>query len=155
MKIFKIIVCAEIVVFVFILGGITFGDNFPYKRIGNTNFYLIESYAISKDGHPLACLYYKYDNAYEGVRMSGFPLYIMWNEDYIITKNYDGKKNKIISYNIIESLQTDKSYMPVKVYEFSTKSAYHIALRNLGIDEKKINCTDNHLPWFSIFDLNR
>lgn len=149
MKIFRTFFCMGLIVFFVIIAPITLGENLQYKRIGNTNFYLMETYAISKEGLPLANLYYKYDDSetYEGVCMYGYPLYIMWNSDYVITKNYDGNHSKIISYNIIRVYQSKSTNKPFKVYEFLTKSAYYIGLHNLGIDEQILKCTDNNIPW--------
>lgn len=149
MKLFKTTFYTGGIIIIFIIISIAFGDNLRYKRIGNTNFYLMETYAISKEGFPLASLFYKHDSTeiYEGVCMSGYPLYIMWNSDFIITKNYDGNHRKIINYNIIEIIHSNVSQNSFKVYEFSTKSRYHIALSNYGIDEQNLEHTDNNISW--------
>ncbi len=63
------------------------GDINQYKRIGETHFYLVESFATSKDGKPLANLHYEFNNEKtpgEGVGIKGFPKCISWNEDYMI-----------------------------------------------------------------------
>lgn len=73
------------------------------RRIGNTRFYLVETMVDSKDGKPLVGLYYKpiAVSGYCGENTPGFPKTIYWNNQYVISQNYDGKSPEIIEYVII------------------------------------------------------
>ena len=73
------------------------------RRIGNTRFYLLETMAISNEGEPLAGLYYSPTDVsgYKSVEMSGFPMTILWNDKYLISKIFDGNSPNIDSYVVI------------------------------------------------------
>lgn len=60
----------------------------------------------SKDGKPLVGLYYKpiAVSGYCGENTPGFPKTIYWNNQYVISQNYDGKSPDIIEYVIFYSL---------------------------------------------------
>ena len=81
------------------------------RRIGNTHFYLVETMALSEKGESLAGLYYRSDSTtgYIGEMTPGFPLIILWNDKYLISKNYDGNHPIIIKYVVInlDSINTD------------------------------------------------
>ena len=81
------------------------------RRIGNTRFYLIETMIDSKEGKPLAGLYYKptATSGYIGENTPGFPKTILWNDHYIISKNFDGNNPVVIEYVIIniDSIKSD------------------------------------------------
>lgn len=121
------------------------------RRIGNTRFYLVETMANSKEGKPLAGLYYKVtgdSGGYKGVEMSGYPKMILWNDKYIISKNYDGNNENIIGYVVINqnSVNTTNGYIE-EIYHFTSETDYYAFLRQIKLSESKLNETGNHILW--------
>lgn len=123
------------------------------RRIGDTRFYLVETMANSKEGKPLACLYYMpTDNSmYIGEYTSGFPKIILWNDRYIISKNFDGNEFEIIEYVIInlDSINPDSGVMK-DIHRFQDKKAYYNYLKQIKLSEADMNQTDNHISWWEM-----
>lgn len=127
-------------------------DYFSYSRkIGNTHFYLVETMTNSKTGKPLAGLYYMTANhsGYYGGNTPGFPKYILWNDKYLISKNFDGNNSKIVEYIIInlDSIKTETGEM-TDIHRFQDKTAYHKYLNQIKLSETEMNHTDNHIAWW-------
>lgn len=82
------------------------------RRIGNTRFYLVETMVDSKDGKPLVGLYYKpiAVSGYCGENTPGFPKTIYWNNQYVISQNYDGNNHEIVEYVIINLDSIEPNY---------------------------------------------
>lgn len=119
------------------------------RQIGNTPFYLVETMAISKEGKPLAGLYYKPNktSSYYGEFTPGFPMYILWNEQFLISKNFDGNNPKIIKYVIIslDSLTLDS--LLTNIHTFNNKNDYFDYLKGIGLSESKMEQTNNQIGW--------
>ncbi len=127
-------------------------DYFCYsRRIGNTRFYLVETMANSKDGKPLAGLFYKPTavSSYNGENTPGFPKTILWNEHYIISKNFDGNNDEIVEYIIInmDSIKPEFGEMK-KVNRFHDENTYYNYLRQINLSEADMSHTDNHIVWW-------
>ena len=107
--------------------------------------------ATSKEGKPLAGLFYKPSNiyGYVGEQTSGFPLIILWNENYLISKNYDGCSTDIIKYMVInlDRVNTDSITIP-EIYEFTEQKDYDMFLQNIGLSEADMKRTNNYISWF-------
>ena len=82
------------------------------RRIGNTRFYLVETMVDSKNGKPLAGLYYKpiATSGFCGESTPGFPMIIYWNDRFVISKNFDGNSPEIIEYVIINLDSIEPNY---------------------------------------------
>ena len=125
------------------------------RRIGNTRFYLVETMVDSTDGKPLAGLYYKPSavSGYNGENTPGFPKSILWNDHYIISKNFDGKNPVIVEYVIInmDSIKSDFGEMK-DIHRFQDEESYYKYLKQIKLSESDMNQTDNHLSlWESLF----
>ena len=120
------------------------------RRIGDTCFYLVETMANSKEGKPLAGLYYMpTDNSmYCGECTLGFPEIILWNDKYVISKNYDGDSPEIIEYVIVnlDSINPNSGAMR-DIHRFKDKKAYYNYLKQINLSEAEMNQTDNHISW--------
>ncbi len=120
------------------------------RRIGDTNFYLMETMSISKDGKTLNGLYYKPngESGYRGEMTPGFPKEILWNNKYLIAKNFNGNDQKITCYVVIPLDSVDASKGVIHgMRKFSKESQYRSYLRQIGLDESKMNKTDNYILW--------
>lgn len=123
------------------------------RRIGDTRFYLVETMANSKVGKPLAGLYYMpTDNSmYSGEYTPGFPKIILWNDRYIISKNFDGNNPEIVEYVVInlDSINSDSGVM-TDIHRFQDKKSYYNYLKQIKLSETDMNQTDNHISWLEI-----
>ncbi len=148
-KIYRIIILSVVILFLLLLN-----DYMSYSmRIGNTRFYLLESIYTPNDGMPLLDLYYKDEltDGYKGVEMSGFPKNILWNEKFLISKNYNGNASTIISYVII-NLDSVNVYgdNELKLHNFKTETEYNKYLQQEGISESQMKQVDNRISWWEL-----
>lgn len=123
------------------------------RRIGDTRFYLVETMAISKDGSPLAGLYFKptATSGYSGEITPGFPKFILWNDKYLISKNFDGSNPNIIKYIIINMDSIKPSNGEIgDIHIFTQKEDYFNYLRQINLSESNMDKTDNHLSWWKL-----
>ena len=123
------------------------------RRIGNTRFYLVETMVDSKDGKPLVGLYYKpiAVSGYCGENTPGFPKTIYWNNQYVISQNYDGKSPEIIEYVIINLDSIDPNNGEMKdIHRFRNEEEYYTYLKQIKLSEADMNQTDNHIAWWEI-----
>ena len=121
------------------------------KRIGNTRFYLVETIVDSKDGKPLAGLYYKpiATSGYCGESTPGFPKIIYWNDRFIISKNFDGHNPEIVEYVIINLDSIEPNYGEMNdIHRFRNEKEYYAYLKQIKISEADMNQTDNHIAWW-------
>ena len=120
------------------------------RRVGDTHFYLVETFAISKEGKPLARLFYKQTDGlgYDGEFTYEFPKVILWNDKYLIAKNYDGNNPVITSYTVI-SLNCVNTINNVNscIRKFTKKNDYENFLKENDIKEFTMNQMDNHILW--------
>lgn len=102
---YSIIICSLIMVF---LIGTNAGDRMQYKRIGKTDFYLVESFASSPEGKPLPRIHRLVDNCYVGLSVNGFPKDIFLDKDYILLKCTDASGKGYTNFCIIkQNVQND------------------------------------------------
>ncbi|MCF2590575.1 hypothetical protein JQM97_06355 [Prevotella hominis] len=136
-------------IFVFLL--LWLNDMLSYsRRIGDTRFYLVETFATSKKGKPLAGLFYKRTDGlgYDGELTYEFPKVILWNDKYLIAKNYDGNNPAITSYTVINLKCTNTiNNMSSCIRKFTKKNDYENFLKENNIKESAMNKTDNHILW--------
>lgn len=121
------------------------------RRIGDTNFYLVETMTNSKDGKPLAGLFYKMadEGGYAGEMSSGFPKSILWNERYLISKNYDGIKPDVIMYVVIDMDSIEPLLgRRTGIHVFEREEDYSNFMKQINIKESEMNQTDNHIGWW-------
>ena len=121
-------------------------------RIGDTRFFLVETMATSKDGKPLLGLYCKDRyGGYKGVEMSGFPRIILWNDKYLISKNYDGNDTTITNYVIINQNSVNLSDGDIaELHIFKRETEYNNCLQQKGLSESKMYKMDNHITWLEL-----
>ena len=121
-------------------------------RIGNTSFFLIETMATSKDGKPLMGLYCKVRNdGYKGVEMSGYPRIILWNEKYLISKNYDGNNTTIINYVIINQNSVNESDGDITdIHFFKGETDYNKYIQQIGLSESNMKRINNRIKWWEL-----
>lgn len=121
------------------------------RRIGNTRFYLVETMEDSKDGKPLAGLYYKpiATSGFCGENTPGFPKIIHWNDRFVISKNFDGNNPEIVEYVIINLDSIDPNFGEMKdIHRFRNEEDYYSYLKQIKISEADMNQTDNHIAWW-------
>lgn len=121
-------------------------------KIANSNFYLVETMATSKEGKPLLGLYYKDKyGGYKGVDMSGFPKIILWNDKYLITKNYDGNDSSITSYVIInlDSVSASNGIISEPLI-LKTTTEYNDYMQQNRLSELKMKQIDNCILWWEL-----
>ena len=142
-----------IVLLVIILFFLWLNDVMSYSRsIGNTHFYLVESMAIPKEGNDrLVELCYKSDResgGFSGVSMFGYPKMILWNDKYLISKNYDGYNEDIISYVVINQNSVNEKTEDIEeIYYFTSEDDYKRFLRQINLSELEMNQIDNRIFW--------
>lgn len=80
----------------------------------------------------------------------GFPLIILWNDKYLISKNYEGNHPIIIKYVVInlDSINTDYYKEPKGIRTFSKRNDYLNYLQEIHLSESNMNQTDNHIGWW-------
>lgn len=136
-------------IFVFLL--LWLNDMLSYsRRIGDTRFYLVETFATSKKGKPLARLFYKQTDGlgYDGELTYEFPKVILWNDKYLIAKNYNGDSPAITSYTVINLKCTNTiNNMSSCIRKFTKKNDYENFLKENNIKESAMNKTGNHILW--------
>lgn len=120
-------------------------------KIGNTQFYLVETMASSNDGKPLLGLYTKAKYGYKGVDMCGFPRFILWNDQYLISKNYNGNDTTIINYVIINRDSVNSYDGEITdIHIFLTEKEYKNYLKKKNISEAEMKQIDNHITWLEL-----
>ena len=133
------------------LAALWINDYLSYKRqIGDTCFYLVRTMA-NKDGKELAGLFYTQDArlGYYGGFSPGFPKSILWNERYLISKNFDSEKSDILYYLVIDMDSINANgILDKNVHVFETESDYFIYLKQINLSESHMNKTDNHIVWW-------
>lgn len=135
-----------VLAFLLILGAICV-DILQYKRIGDTNFYLVEP-----DGFPWPQIYYSRpsDRGFYGLETEGFPYYIYWNDSIVIVKHSDSARKRLINYCIIKDLKINDTINienNYELHEYMTKKEYEKAMDCLGLKESEMNQTDSSIPW--------
>ena len=108
--------------------------------------------AIPKEGNDrLVELCYKSDResgGFSGVSMPGYPKTILWNDKYIISKNYDGYNEDIISYVVINQNSVNvKTEEIEEIYYFTSEDDYKRFLRQISLSEQGMNQTGNRILW--------
>ncbi len=74
---------------------------------------------------------------------------ILWNDHYIISKNFDGNNPEIVEYVIIniDSINSDFGEMR-DIHKFQDENAYYNYLKQIELSEDEMNKTDNHIVWW-------
>ena len=98
-------------------------------------------------------LYFEIRNngGYKGVEMSGFPRIILWNEKYLISKNYDGKDTTITNYVIINQKSVNSSDGSIAdIHIFKREKDYNNYLQNIGLSESDMKTINNRITWWEL-----
>lgn len=143
----------SVAISVFFLFLLAFNHYMSYSmRIGDTSFYLVETMATSDDGKTILGLCYKDMNGgYKGVEMNGFPKNVLWNDKYLISKNYDGKAPAITNYVVIKLGNRSVSIDTIsELFVFTTKTEYNSFLQQRGISEFNMKQIDNRILWWEL-----
>ena len=74
---------------------------------------------------------------------------ILWNDRYIISKNFDGNKPEIVEYVIINIDSIESNFGEMKdIRRFQNKEDYYNYLKRIKLSEADMNQTDNHFAWW-------
>jgi hypothetical protein len=127
------------VLFVYLLWiafGIMLGGLTRSKRLGKTNYYLVESVTPNVD------LSFQYPDEREGFYnvVEGHIINAYWNEQYILVTQYYNyeKSDSITGYYIIKMLPPVEKGVPWENTKFETKEEYERKKQELGLDEEKM-----------------
>ena len=123
---------ALFILFIFglVLGSFDFTRS---KRLGKTNYYLIENVVAKTFG-----LYYQYTDMKEsfvGV-LSASVKNVYWDEQYILTTSYNTQNDSIEGYYIIKMLPPVKKGVPWEKTGLLTKDEYEKKKQELNLNEK-------------------
>lgn len=160
MRKFAIIILAltAMMFFLLLLAALGFGDIDQYKRIGKTNFYLMESMGITKDGRTIPTLRYSLNSnigGYAGAGVLGVPKHIFWNDSILVVKCSDKLDGKITNYCIIKMFKTEncEPWEEYELNQYATSMEYVQAMNAMGLKESEMRYTDNSIPWsLHLFD---
>ena len=141
-----------VLILMLLLGVWGFGDITQYKRIGDTNFFLVETMAESLEGRPLPDLYYSRNagkDGFSGVNQRGIPYQIFWNGHFLVVKCSDRDSKRTINYCIIEFSDSPISNRTgnYDLHEYAGKREYEKAMLFFGLKESEMNQTDSRIPW--------
>ena len=156
MKITKMKTLYKYIIILIFIGSLLFLNHYYFsysRRIGNTRFYLVETMVDSKDGKPLAGLYYKpiATSGFCGENTPGFPKIIYWNDKFVISKNFDGNNPEIVEYVIINLDSIEPNYGEMNdIHRFRNEEEYYTYLKQIKLSEADMNQTDNHIAWWEI-----
>lgn len=132
--------------------GSSLGDcNVQYKRIGNTEFYIMDDY-ISGAG---SFLYYStYKAVFEDVQTQNSIEDVYWNDDYILLVCADLDFAKGQHYYVLRQKPDFRQKdSPWNVREYTSIDKYEEVKDSLGLDEARMQHTDGNIPWrITIFD---
>lgn len=128
----------------FVLSLLWLNDTMSYdNRIGNTRFYLVRTMANSKDGKPLQGLYYqpKDFSGYVGIKGTRFPKIVLWNDKYLISKEFNGNDTLTLQYVVInmKSHVEPDSFSDIRFLR--THKDYIRHLRKIGLSESSMKQT--------------
>ena len=126
MKKKKILYCIILTFFVVIIILVLLNNYMSYSmRIGGTRFFLVETMATSKEG--------------------------LWNEKYLISKNYDGKDTTITNYVIINQKSVNSSDGSIAdIHIFKREKDYNNYLQNIGLSESDMKTINNRITWWEL-----
>lgn len=137
-KIIKRILIAILIFFP--LSIFLFSDTSQYKKIGDTNFYLVpnamgeESFLYHDGGH---------EGGYSPIYHKGIVHDAYWNKQYVIIKCSEKEEE---NWYIIRNIK-EYYYSKFKILHFLNEKDYKNALDSLGINEAKMEHTDGSIPW--------
>lgn len=131
-----VILIGILLISVFIFGALFGSFDFTHcKRIGKTNYYLIEN--------PSVGLHYKYPDM-QGMSigvLEGRIINVYWNDKYILATQYATNKDSIVGYYIVKMLQSKKEGVPWETVKMSTKEEYKKKKQELRLNEKEMKYT--------------
>ena len=122
-----------VILFVFglVIGSFDFTRS---KRVGKTNYYLVESIS------DVVGLYYEYPDMQEMFVpvLNGRITEVHWNEQYILTIEYAVQNDSITGYYIVKMLPPVKKGVPWKVTGPLSKVEYELKKQELHLNEKEM-----------------
>jgi hypothetical protein len=124
------------------------GYSLQQRRIGNTNFYLMET-----EGSDMIYVYYRWQTSqgdifYEGV--NGNQVYdIYWNAKYLLLMCHKmGGKQQLpdtVYYIIAQDVPSSTNKTPWSVMKFESNQEFYDAMVTLGISLSEMEYTDASL----------
>ncbi|KAA6302573.1 MAG: hypothetical protein EZS26_001080 [Candidatus Ordinivivax streblomastigis] len=131
-----IIIISSVLLCLFIFGALLggLGGFTRYKRIGKTNYYLVEGVNNVFDLHfkdP------KYNSFGEGI-IEGRISDIYWNDQYILVTQYAVNSDSIEGYYIVKMLPPVEKGVPWEETKFATKEEYEQKKQELSLNEKEM-----------------
>ena len=148
-KVILFVISGVGLIFILLLFLLFAGDIIQYKRIGNTNFYLVEIMTMDSNGKMLPDIYWR-ENVSEDyflhVNVKGFPKIVYWDNNYILVHSSDNKSDEIFSYSIITQNLKQDNGVQWDVQSYDSIVTYQLALHRLGLDETKMDSTDTKIP---------
>lgn len=117
-----------------------FCDNFQYKQIGDTHFYLLHNGSGQE-----SLLYHDGgdDDVFYPINHEGFVHDVYWNQQVIIAQCNQHKEEH---WYIIRNIK-DYNYPEFKIKHILNEMDYRRFLDSLGMDEKSMKHTDGTIPW--------
>ena len=143
MEVKKIIILLLIPIFIF-LSLFLFSDNSQYKRIGDTNFYLLPNETGQE-----SFLYHNGESdekVFSPITHEGLVHDVFWNQQFIIVKCSRQKDEKIGHWYIINNIK-DYKYSELGIRHFLNEQDYLNALDSLGVHEINMEHTVGKIPW--------
>jgi hypothetical protein len=132
--IIMILTCS--VLFILFIFGIALGsfDFTRSKRLGKTNYYLVESVAN------VVGLYHQYPDERDGFYnvIEGRIIDAYWNEQYILVTQYAVNSDSIEGYYIVKMLPPVKTGVPWKKMGLLTKEDYEQKKQELLLNEEEM-----------------
>lgn len=125
-------------------------EGFMYKKIGDTDYYIIES-----EGGTKIYTAHKSGDIFDSV--CGYQISdVYWNKKYLLLKCHKGTIDSISDekvYCIVEQDVYEGSPFPWRIQKFEDMGKYEEEKRRLGLDESRMKHTDSHIPWsLHLFD---
>jgi hypothetical protein len=137
--IYSLILCILFVYLLWIAFGAMVGGLTHSKRLGKTNYYLVEGITQNVD---LRYEFSEYNRFWESI-VDGHITDAYWNEQYILITQYYSYENRdsIEGYYIIKMLPPVKKGVPWETAKFSTKEEYEQKKQELSLNEKEMQHT--------------
>ena len=114
-----------------------------YKRIGDTNFYLIPdwedhgSYLSHSGGKP---------GGFYSIKHEGIVKDVYWNQQYLIIKCSKSEKEPVKYWYLLNNTE-DYNWKMFEIRQFFNSIEYEKALDSIGVSESRMKHTDGKIPW--------
>lgn len=145
------------VISIHLLGGLIFfflffiiafaGDQMQYKKVGETNLYIVET--MSNDKNYVSLSVISPPDAFIGVK-SGYICDAYWDKTIFIMKYFDDKTSMSLNdttYFYITLPIDESSYYKTSQGLYNDTDSFNLMLEEMSINLSKMNHTDGNIPW--------